>query len=27
VIWAVREHTLIPLLREEENKRQTTGGN
>jgi len=27
VIWAVRERRLIPLLREEENKRQTTGGN
>jgi len=24
VIWAVREYTLIPLVREEENKRQTT---
>ena len=24
IIWAVREHTLIPLVREEENKRQTT---
>jgi DNA-binding GntR family transcriptional regulator len=23
-IWAVREHTLIPLVREEETKRQTT---
>ena len=27
VIWAVREHRLIPRVREEENKRQTTGGN
>ncbi len=24
VIWSVREHTLIPLVREEENKKQTT---
>jgi DNA-binding GntR family transcriptional regulator len=24
VIWAVREHMLIPLVREEENKKQTT---
>ena len=24
VIWAVREHTLIPLVREEEHKKQTT---
>ena len=24
VIWAVREHRLVPLVREEENKRQTT---
>lgn len=24
VIWAVREHTLVPLVREEESKRQTT---
>jgi DNA-binding GntR family transcriptional regulator len=24
VIWAVRDHTLVPLVREEENKRQTT---
>lgn len=27
VIWAFRDHRLIPLVREEENKRQTTGGN
>jgi DNA-binding GntR family transcriptional regulator len=24
VIWAVRDHTLVPLVREEESKRQTT---
>jgi DNA-binding GntR family transcriptional regulator len=24
VIWAVRDHTLVPLVRQEENKRQTT---
>jgi DNA-binding GntR family transcriptional regulator len=23
VIWAIREHTLVPLVRDEENKRQT----